>query len=172
MASCSSTQGAKLPRPGPGLLGTRDGQGSPDPTCSCLHGSARWQGDCMPSALPLVSRLTPPEARTEKPEAKQIPAPRRTCGSQEPATHSALSWLSAGPAAGPAPPHCHRRAGSPARHPTCLTCLTSSSLHPPGPQVPRLPFLFSASASSLQHRHLPEPSAPGPHPAWKSLHPQ
>lgn len=142
MASCGSTQGAKLPRPGPGLSATRDRQGSLDPRGSCLHSSAWWQGDCMPSAPLWCPGCPPAEARKEKPEAEQAPAPQRTYGSREPATHSALTGS---PKALSLAGSCRRQACSPARHPTCLTCLTSRSLHPPGPQVPRLPFLFSAS---------------------------
>lgn len=106
---------------------------------TALHGGRGTA--CHPPAL-WCPGCPPAEARKEKPEAEQAPAPQRTYGSREPATHSALTGS---PKALSLAGSCRRQACSPARHPTCLTCLTSRSLHPPGPQVPRLPFLFSAS---------------------------
>lgn len=170
MASCSSTQGAKLPRPGPGPLGTRDGQGSPDPRCSCLHSCDGGRGTASHSPFPWCPSCPPPEAQKEKPEAKQVPAPRRTYGPQEPATLSAGLAL-AGPVAGPASPS-HRQACSPARHPTCLTCLTSASpptwAPGPAPALPVLRFRLAPSAVPPARAQRPgprrpcPPSAPGP----------
>lgn len=165
MASCGSTQGAKLPRPGPGLSATRDRQGSLDPRGSCLHSSAWWQGDCMPSAPPgaPVAPQQRLERKSRRPSRLLLPKGRTGPGSQphtqpSPALRRPCRWPVLSP-------------------PSLLTCetpnlpnLSDVTVSPPtwapgpAPALPVLRFRLAPHSSATCPSPAPRPRRPCPPP--------